>query len=181
MLGGHGLDSRVVRRHPVVEEGGVLLVALREIGLHGRSLRVRHAPDAPPRLVDLVLRLRAETGYEFGLVGALLVGVEPREQLLGSHRDPSLSHRDRAFYGRGKPIDPVAFEQEGCVVLAQDRGAVDGAREDAADRIERQVELAQEEHLLQPQQRVLVVVAVAVGPDVRRRQQPEVVIVPERA
>ena len=53
--------------------------------------------------------------------------------------------------------------------------------EQAADGLQPEPQLAQQEDPLQPHERVVVVPAVAVGADPRRRQQPDVVVVAQRA
>jgi hypothetical protein len=116
---------------------------------------------------------------QLGLVLLLLLGVEPVEQLCGVHDGPSFPLVDGPADGVGEAGETVALGEQRALVLAQDGGAVDRGVEHPRDRVEREPELAQHEHLLEAVQLGAAVVAVPVAPDVRRRQ-PHVVMVQGR-
>jgi len=92
----------------------------------------------------------------------------------------SLQLSDRAGDGVGELPEPVAFAVQPPLVLTQRRDLVTITGEDLGDRAESQTELARQENLLQSQELLLLVVAVAIAADVRRPQQTDVVVVPQR-
>ncbi len=117
-----------------------------------------------------------------------LVGPEALEQVLrpadGDHLCaflPSLFQLgNRAGHNAGESTQPVALGEQPTMVAPQCLHLVHPRGQDPSDLRQPHPELPQHENLLQPQQLALLVIAVTVAPDPRRRQQTDLVVVPQR-
>jgi hypothetical protein len=84
---------------------------------------------------------------------------------------------DGLGHGVGQCGEPVSFSEQPLVVAPQRVQPIVLAVENSRDSLQTQVQFAQQQDLLQARQLLVLVVAVAVGPDPGRRQQSDLVVV----
>src|SRR5690606_18023106 len=179
-----------LRGDPPGGRGRPVLAELARAGEPGRAVVVGHL--APPRVAA---RVRVLAPAVLDLVLVLRV-VEPVEHVVRHELATSFHRGDRPFDRRDLPRQPLPLRPQPLQVAAQRphlggapcrarrrpvAGAVRRPVERLADRGEPEPEVPQEQDPLEPHERVGVVVAVAVGREPGGRQQPDRVVVPQRA
>jgi hypothetical protein len=107
--------------------------------------------------------------------------VEAVEHVLRHDLDPLLPCVDGPFDGGDAAGEPPLLLPQPGEVAAQRRRLVGLPVEHVADVREAEPQVAQQQDPLQAHERVGVVAAVAVRPDRGRLQQPDPVVVPQRA
>ncbi len=112
----------------------------------------------------------------------LLLLAEAFEKLLLAHVHFSCQVHDRAVDGLNEAVEPLDFLLKYATMRLQRRQQVEiRAVEDFPDLEQLQPYFAVEQDLLKPQHRVLVVMTVAVFADRRRLEQPDLVVIMQRA
>ena len=185
------------RVEPLVDVRAVLLderlhgrIGHRRAGRHQRGhVAIDRAPvalDLLPLGLAVLLgaahRLLVGVGVAPALLGLVLVlrGIEVAEQSLhvvGLHDVSFLEGAQGGVEGGEHRVDPRTFFDERFTMLAQELLARACLIDRECDLVERQAELAEQQHLLQPDHVGVVVQAVAGRRALRRHHESDVIVV----
>ena len=135
-----------------------------------------------PRHLDAFRHVGPVAQGQPGFVTGLPLGREAVVEFVFGHVSASFEIVDRAIEGGDEPGTPCGLGHEAVAMRGQPCGAVRARGvQHAGDLGEAHVELAQDQDLLQPQELVPPVVAVAVGAHVLGLEEPDRVVVMQRA
>ena len=160
-----------------LSRGGILPGDL-ERGGRGLPLGALRGVHSPPPAVTAGIGVGSPPLLDLLFMGGV---VEAVEHCLCHELVLSFQNVDRGVHRTDLALQPLLFLLEPAQVGSQGRRFVGLAVEHLTDRRQPEAELAQEQDALQPNQRPIVVVAVAVRGDPARREQPLGAIVAQGA